>query len=274
MLLLSHHFTNEEIREQVVWSRFLGREHWRPSATPPTEATCTPSPPCVCAQLLSHVRLSVAPWTVARQAPLSMGFSSKNTGVGCHFLLQGSSRPRDQTQVSHVAGGLFTTEPPGRPPPAPHHFHVLRVPAADRWLSLSGVGWGVERTWAPPGSGGGAPSPGLRSLLPPHLLLLRTELQSRGPSGLHKAGAGTFPEAQQGSRNVCEREPSLLPRALGRTGPGEEWEPAWATLELSPGLQAAPRPECSCSGPTPPGRLKGCSPQPSCPRHPSGLFFQ
>ena len=27
--------------------------------------------------------------TVARQAPLSMGFSSKNTGVGCRFLLQG-----------------------------------------------------------------------------------------------------------------------------------------------------------------------------------------
>ena len=29
------------------------------------------------------------PWTVGRQAPLFMGFSSKNTGVGCHFLLQG-----------------------------------------------------------------------------------------------------------------------------------------------------------------------------------------
>ena len=29
------------------------------------------------------------PWTVVYQAPLSMGFSSKNTGVGCHFLLQG-----------------------------------------------------------------------------------------------------------------------------------------------------------------------------------------
>ena len=28
-------------------------------------------------------------WTVAHQAPLSMGFSSQNTGVGCHFLLQG-----------------------------------------------------------------------------------------------------------------------------------------------------------------------------------------
>ena len=29
-------------------------------------------------------------------------FSGKNTGVGCHFLLQGSSRPRDQTYVSCI----------------------------------------------------------------------------------------------------------------------------------------------------------------------------
>ena len=29
------------------------------------------------------------------RAPLSMGFSSKSTGVGCHFLLQGIFRPRD-----------------------------------------------------------------------------------------------------------------------------------------------------------------------------------
>ena len=27
----------------------------------------------------------------------------KNTGVGCHFLLQGILQPRDQTQVSHIA---------------------------------------------------------------------------------------------------------------------------------------------------------------------------
>ena len=31
----------------------------------------------------------MTPWTVARQAPLSMEFSSENTGVGCHSLLQG-----------------------------------------------------------------------------------------------------------------------------------------------------------------------------------------
>ena len=30
----------------------------------------------------------VTPWTVARQLPLSMEFSSKNIGVGCHFLFQ------------------------------------------------------------------------------------------------------------------------------------------------------------------------------------------
>ena len=35
---------------------------------------------------LSHVRLFATPWTIAYQAPPSMG---KSAGVGCHFLLQG-----------------------------------------------------------------------------------------------------------------------------------------------------------------------------------------
>ena len=39
--------------------------------------------------MLSHVRLFVTPWTVTSKAPLSMGFPSKNIGVGYHFLLQG-----------------------------------------------------------------------------------------------------------------------------------------------------------------------------------------
>ena len=33
----------------------------------------------------------------------------------CHFLLRGSSQPRDQTHVSCLAGGFFTTEPPRKP---------------------------------------------------------------------------------------------------------------------------------------------------------------
>ena len=37
---------------------------------------------------LSRVQLFRTSWTVAHQAPLSMDFPGKNTGVGCHFLLQ------------------------------------------------------------------------------------------------------------------------------------------------------------------------------------------
>ena len=40
--------------------------------------------------VFSHsVQLFTTPWTVAHQPPLSMEFPGKNTGVGCHRLLQG-----------------------------------------------------------------------------------------------------------------------------------------------------------------------------------------
>ena len=35
-------------------------------------------------------------------------FPGEDTGVDCHALLQGSSQPRDQTQVSHIVGRFFT----------------------------------------------------------------------------------------------------------------------------------------------------------------------
>ena len=47
-----------------------------------------------------HVRLFATLWTIAHQAPLSMGFSSKNTGVGAVSFSRGSSQLRDQTHVS------------------------------------------------------------------------------------------------------------------------------------------------------------------------------
>ena len=60
-------------------------------------------------QSLSCVRLFATPWISEDcQVPLSMGFPSKNTGVGCHSLLRGSSQPRDQTQISRIAGRFFT----------------------------------------------------------------------------------------------------------------------------------------------------------------------
>ena len=43
----------------------------------------------LCAQSVSRVQLFATPWAVALQAPLSMRFPGKDTGVGSHFLLQG-----------------------------------------------------------------------------------------------------------------------------------------------------------------------------------------
>ena len=58
----------------------------------------------------------VTPWTVALQAPLSMGFPGKNTGVGCHFLLQGNlSNPGTEPGSLALQAGSLPTEPPGKP---------------------------------------------------------------------------------------------------------------------------------------------------------------
>ena len=46
-------------------------------------------------------------WTVVRLL-CPWDSPGKNTGVGCHALVQGSARPRDQTPVSCTAGRLFT----------------------------------------------------------------------------------------------------------------------------------------------------------------------
>ena len=58
---------------------------------------------------LSCVRLFAIPWTVACQAPLSIRFFQAKIleWVATPFS-RGSSQPRDQTQVSCIAGGFFT----------------------------------------------------------------------------------------------------------------------------------------------------------------------
>ena len=59
--------------------------------------------------MLSHVQLFATPWTVAHQAPVSMGFFQARIlkWVAISFS-RGSSWPRDQTQVSWIAGSHFT----------------------------------------------------------------------------------------------------------------------------------------------------------------------
>ena len=59
-------------------------------------------------KLLSHVQLFVTLWTVAHQATLSIGILQARIleRVAISFS-RGSSRSKDQTQVSHTAGRLF-----------------------------------------------------------------------------------------------------------------------------------------------------------------------
>ena len=42
-------------------------------------------------------------------------FPGKNTGVSCHFLLHGSSWPKDRPRSLALAGRFFTTAPPRKP---------------------------------------------------------------------------------------------------------------------------------------------------------------
>ena len=67
------------------------------------------------AQLLSCIWLFVIPQTIARQAPLSLGFSRQEYWSGCHFHLQRDPDPGiEPVSLTHpaLAVGFSTSEPP------------------------------------------------------------------------------------------------------------------------------------------------------------------
>ena len=76
--------------------------------------TSSPSPSLhVHVLSLSHIWLSVTPWTEAPQLLCPWDFPGKNTGVGCHFLLQGISPTQGLNPcLPTLAGRFFTTDPP------------------------------------------------------------------------------------------------------------------------------------------------------------------
>ena len=76
-------------------------------------------PGCCCCAVLSRVQLFVTLWTVARQAPLSMGFSRQEYWRG---LPSPSPRGFPNPGIkptslvpSALASGFFTITPPGKP---------------------------------------------------------------------------------------------------------------------------------------------------------------
>ena len=65
---------------------------------------------------LSHVRLFATPWTVAHQAPLSMGFTRQEYWSGLPFPSPGDlpnqgTEPRSPT----LQADALASEPPGKP---------------------------------------------------------------------------------------------------------------------------------------------------------------
>ena len=65
---------------------------------------------------LSVVSNSVTPWTVAHQAPPSMGFSRQEYWSGLPCPPSGDlPNPGVKPVSPALAGGFFTTEEPGKP---------------------------------------------------------------------------------------------------------------------------------------------------------------
>ena len=67
--------------------------------------------------MLDRVQLFVTPWTVACQAPLSMEFYRQEYWSGLPIPIPGDF-PDSGIKLSSpaMAGGFFTTAPPGKPP--------------------------------------------------------------------------------------------------------------------------------------------------------------
>ena len=65
----------------------------------------------------SRVRLCVTPETAAHQAPHPWDFPGKNTGVGCHFLLQ-CMKVKSESKVAQscpIVSDPMDSSPPGSP---------------------------------------------------------------------------------------------------------------------------------------------------------------
>ena len=67
----------------------------------------------MCSVVSSSLRLRDLHET--RRAPLSMGFPRQGTGVGCHFLLRGSTQSKEELSLESpvLTGTLFITSAPG-----------------------------------------------------------------------------------------------------------------------------------------------------------------
>ena len=98
----------------ILCPQFLSNDC--PFSVPRSHAGCV-----VCCCLLSHVWHFAALCTVGFLCPWD--FPGKNTGVGCHFLLQAYFWPRDRTHISYIGRRiLYHLAPPWNPPCRIPHY--------------------------------------------------------------------------------------------------------------------------------------------------------
>ena len=99
---------------EICWQESGGTSlrrsvHQTPASSPLFNECC-----CCCFSCRSCPTL-LTPWTVALQAPCPWAFPGNNTGLGCHFLLQGIFPNQGSNPSPVLTGRFFTTEPPGKP---------------------------------------------------------------------------------------------------------------------------------------------------------------
>ena len=89
---------------------------------------------------LSRVQLSMTPWTVAHQAPLSMGFPRQEYWNGLPFPSLGDlSSPGIKPMSPAVAGRFFTTEQPGNPTVQYKGFQIPQMEKISNSLLSNGL---------------------------------------------------------------------------------------------------------------------------------------
>ena len=86
----------------------------------------------LCVRSFSCIQLFEAPWTIARQAPLSIGFTRQEYWSGLPFPTLGDlpdpgNKPASLASPA-LAGRFFTTEPLGKPMPSLRPFFINSLP--------------------------------------------------------------------------------------------------------------------------------------------------
>ena len=103
----------------MLWRWRYGKKGWNPNVQPRLKTTSLEHQTCMHVLSLSRSRLFVTPWTVASQAPLSMGFPRQEYWSRLPCPPPGDLPDPGIKSVSPMSpaleGRLFTTEPLKKP---------------------------------------------------------------------------------------------------------------------------------------------------------------